>query len=205
MDCKTAQSLVIPYINDQLSDEELENFLDHLKHCKECYEELEIYFTIHYALQKLDEDGKVSFNIQYMLRENLKTARKRVLRRKFLHWCSICIMAAAEILLVLALFTKVELLPDKGIQESSIYQFLWGAEPETEVETETETESETGTETGLPEGESEKQSEDGNTTESASEERRPSSENRNKKDRTASENAQQSAEKTKQTTEVTHE
>ena len=36
MDCKTAQSLVIPYINDQLSDEETEDFLEHIENCKEC-------------------------------------------------------------------------------------------------------------------------------------------------------------------------
>ena len=34
MDCKTAQSLVIPYINDQLSDEETEDFLEHIENCK---------------------------------------------------------------------------------------------------------------------------------------------------------------------------
>ena len=60
--CKTAQSLVIPYINDQLSDEETEDFLEHIENCKECYEELEIHFTVHYALQKLDEDDKIAFN-----------------------------------------------------------------------------------------------------------------------------------------------
>ena len=76
MDCKTAQSLVIPYINGQLNDEETEEFLEHIENCKECYEELEIHFTVHYALQKLDEDDRVSFNIPKMLKENLKDARE---------------------------------------------------------------------------------------------------------------------------------
>lgn len=75
MDCKTAQSLVIPYINDQLSDEETEDFLEHIENCKECYEELEIHFAVHYALQKLDEDDKISFNIPKMLKENLRTPK----------------------------------------------------------------------------------------------------------------------------------
>ena len=75
MDCKTAQSLVIPYINDQLSDEETEDFLEHIENCKECYEELEIHFTVHYALQKLDEDDKISFNIPKMLKENLRDTK----------------------------------------------------------------------------------------------------------------------------------
>ena len=33
--------------------------MEHIENCKECYEELEIHFTVHYALQKLDEDDKI--------------------------------------------------------------------------------------------------------------------------------------------------
>ena len=72
MDCKTAQMMVTPYINRELKDRELEEFIDHIRDCKECYEELEIYFTIHFALRKLDEDKDVSFNIQKMLQDDLR-------------------------------------------------------------------------------------------------------------------------------------
>ena len=146
MDCKMAQSLVIPYINDQLDDETLEGFLNHIKGCKECYEELEIYFTIQYALQKLDEDGKVSFNIQTMLNENLKASRKLVKRRKFMRTSARAVMVAAELVLVLLLFAQLDMLPDKGFQEAAIYKMLpWNEVPETETETETESETETET------------------------------------------------------------
>ena len=44
MTCKEAEQMVMPYINDELTDKELEAFLDHVYSCKACYEELEIYY-----------------------------------------------------------------------------------------------------------------------------------------------------------------
>ena len=124
MDCKTAQSLVIPYINDQLSDEETEDFLEHIENCKECYEELEIHFTVHYALQKLDEDDKISFNIPKMLKENLRDTKNRIHRRKIFHGVTACVVALAEILLLLTVMTQLEMFPEKSIGETGLYQFF---------------------------------------------------------------------------------
>ena len=45
MTCREAQQMVMPYINHQLSDEDLEAFLLHVKGCPDCREELEIYFN----------------------------------------------------------------------------------------------------------------------------------------------------------------
>ena len=147
MDCKTAQSLVIPYINGQLSDEETEDFLDHIENCKECYEELEIHFTIHYALQKLDEDDKVSFNIPKMLKENLRDTKNRIRRRKIFRGVTACVTAVAEFLLLLTVMTQLEMFPEKSIGETGLYQFF---HPGAGEETETETAAETGTEALVP-------------------------------------------------------
>ena len=147
MDCKTAQSLVIPYINDQLSDEKTEDFLEHIENCKECYEELEIHFTVHYALQKLDEDDKISFNIPKMLKENLRDTKNRIHRRKIFHGVTACVVALAEILLLLTVMTQLEMFPEKSIGETGLYQFFHpGAGEETETSVETETSAETETE-----------------------------------------------------------
>ncbi len=147
MDCKTAQSLVIPYVNHELEDEELEEFLDHIRECKECYEELEIHFTVYYALQKLEEDEQVSFNIQRMLKENLKIARKKVVKRRVLHYLGVGIVAAAELLLLLTLGLQAELLRDQEMEKTAIYQFLRYGGAETESLSETETEKHTEAET----------------------------------------------------------
>ncbi len=65
MDCREAQSLVTAYIKRQLDEKKTEEFIGHITHCEECYEELEIYFTIHFALKKLDEEQNVSYTMPY--------------------------------------------------------------------------------------------------------------------------------------------
>ena len=56
MDCKQVEKMIPQFLDDDLTTEELREFMEHIENCKECYEELEIHFTVHYALQKLDED-----------------------------------------------------------------------------------------------------------------------------------------------------
>ena len=72
MDCRTVQQKIMPYIERKLSDAELEAFLDHVQHCKSCSEELEVYFTIYYALQKLDSDDTESFDMQEILKKDME-------------------------------------------------------------------------------------------------------------------------------------
>ena len=46
MTCREAERLVMPYINGELTDAELAEFLKHIDTCEDCREELEIYFTV---------------------------------------------------------------------------------------------------------------------------------------------------------------
>lgn len=56
MDCQTAQSLIQKYISHNLTLDELEEFISHIKGCPGCYDELETYFTVSTAIQHLDGD-----------------------------------------------------------------------------------------------------------------------------------------------------
>ena len=67
MDCKETQSLVMDYLNRELGGEILDDFLHHIRGCRECYEELEIYYIIHFAMQRLDSEELVSYDIKGML------------------------------------------------------------------------------------------------------------------------------------------
>ena len=62
MTCREAERLVTPYIQDKLSGDELEAFLEHLEHCRNCQEELEIYFMVDVGLKQLDT-GSGTFDI----------------------------------------------------------------------------------------------------------------------------------------------
>lgn len=136
MDCKTAQRMVSSYIKRELKDRELEEFLDHIRDCKECHEELEIYFTIHFALRKLDEEKDVSFNIQQMLRDDLRLSERRVRRRKLARWISRTLMVLAEVVLALLLVTQYQINMEKDVQKTPLFQLFYGGEPQTDGEEE---------------------------------------------------------------------
>lgn len=149
MDCKTAQSMVTPYIRRELDDRELEEFLEHIGECRECHEELEIYFTIHFALQKLDEDKNISYNIQQMLKDDLEASSWRIRRRKLLRFWSYGIMLVAEVLLTVVLLTQIELWNRGAIEDTLVYQLMHGEE--TQEETSPQSPLTTESQTAAPE------------------------------------------------------
>lgn len=56
MNCREAQSLIVPFIEDKLDDEQLEAFLAHIESCSECYDELEVYFIVFSGTRQLDDN-----------------------------------------------------------------------------------------------------------------------------------------------------
>ena len=44
--CKEAEKMVMPYIDEELSEDKLDEFLEHIEGCRQCREELEIYYTV---------------------------------------------------------------------------------------------------------------------------------------------------------------
>lgn len=82
MTCMEAEKMVIPYINDQLTLPELEEFMEHIKTCENCREELEIYYTVDVGIKKLDEDSG-TYDIAGDLKRKLEES-KGVLRRLLL-------------------------------------------------------------------------------------------------------------------------
>jgi len=143
MDCKTAQKMIDLYIKKQLNNRELEAFLDHIKECEECKEELEIYFTVYMALQKLDEERDVSFNIQKMLHDNLAASTRRVNRFKIMRILNYALVLLAEIVLVMVILTQIQALSTGGYDDTYIYRIAYEREAETELKRESEESEET--------------------------------------------------------------
>lgn len=77
MTCKEAENMVMPYINYQLDETELEAFLNHIKGCDSCKEELEIYYTVAVGLKQLDS-GTGAYDITGALEESLESAWLKV-------------------------------------------------------------------------------------------------------------------------------
>lgn len=81
MKCEEALTKIEAYIDHTLSGRELEEFLEHIKSCRECYDELETYYIISVGMRYLEEENLESYNIPKMLQEDLHTRERQVRRR----------------------------------------------------------------------------------------------------------------------------
>ena len=70
--CKEAAKMVIPYIQEQLDDKSLKKFVNHIKECSECREELETYYIVYKGLMQLDEKEELPMNMIEALNEELE-------------------------------------------------------------------------------------------------------------------------------------
>lgn len=75
--CRQAEKMVLPYINYQLDEKKLEAFLNHVRVCSSCKEELEIYYTVYVGLRQLDS-GTGVYDIAGALEESLDMAWMKV-------------------------------------------------------------------------------------------------------------------------------
>ena len=125
MDCKETLSLVMDYLNRELGGEILDDFLHHIRGCRECYEELEIYYIIHFAMQRLDSEELVSYDIKGMLEEDLREAERTVRKWKLKRSWRYGFILIAELLLCFIIFTQIQNLKFGGIEETWLYDFLF--------------------------------------------------------------------------------
>lgn len=125
MDCKKAQSLVTSYITRKLNDKDLEEFLEHVNTCDECYEELEIYYTVHYTLERLDQDGAdQGYNVKKALQNRLEESRFYIWRTRVSRIYRIGIMLLAELLLVLILLAQADVWQSGTMENNPVSRFV---------------------------------------------------------------------------------
>lgn len=60
MDCIEAQGLINQFIDDKLYEKTLTEFLEHVKHCPSCYDDLEATYTVMAVIRLLDEEEETS-------------------------------------------------------------------------------------------------------------------------------------------------
>ncbi|MBE5963562.1 MAG: zf-HC2 domain-containing protein [Lachnospiraceae bacterium] len=77
MTCGKNEALIKRYINNQLAIEEVAALLKHFESCKDCREELEIYYILEYGLSDKSEESK-SYNFKQQIEDKLRASKKRV-------------------------------------------------------------------------------------------------------------------------------
>ncbi len=105
MICKDADKIIGLFLDDDLDNQQLADFLNHIDHCPECREELTIQFLVKVGMQRL-EDGN-TFNLKEELDAMLLEARRRLNARKTLVYVSnaleLVVVALAAITVILAI------------------------------------------------------------------------------------------------------
>lgn len=143
MRCIEAQQLVKPYIEGQLSDKQLEQFLEHVEQCPECYEELEIYFSIYETLESSGENSaEENYDFEGKLMQNMKNSRRYLHFRKAYRFFRFAVVLLAEFLLVCTIITGIELKGDAGSKGTTLYRVIYGKDGEIEIDYLSESEAE---------------------------------------------------------------
>ena len=107
MTCKDAEKLIPSFLDDDLDNQDLSDFLDHIDNCPECKEELTIQFLVRVGMQRL-EDGN-TFNLVKELERELADAKKKMHRRKTLVLISYILEIAVAAMFALCLLLAIAL------------------------------------------------------------------------------------------------
>lgn len=71
MKCSKFAQLIPNFIDDNLDTEYYDEFVTHAKECKDCREELEIYYMITVGFDRIEDDTAKSYDIQGELEQQL--------------------------------------------------------------------------------------------------------------------------------------
>ena len=82
MECSEFQKNIQPFIYGQLSMLKEEEMLEHLLTCKECNEELEIYYTIINCIKELDGKLETSDNYHGEYNDFIEKTRREIRKYK---------------------------------------------------------------------------------------------------------------------------
>ena len=140
MDCKTAQQKIMPYIEHKLSDRETEDFIEHIRGCEACSEELEVYFTIYYALEQLDYENHDTYNMKELLNRDLDRRERKVRSHGIVTFYRRLAMTVFGILIAIFIVTAVQTVLYGSIEKTTIYG-LFGNESEAPPQTQKETDA----------------------------------------------------------------
>lgn len=120
MTCNEARRLITAYVKRELPDRELEQFLYHVEHCSDCMDELDTYYTVYQALDLLDSGGCHDYDFRNMLKNEIRSTKKGILRRKIAAILLGVLVVTAELLLGVSVYTGYEI--DRGVQQSTLIE-----------------------------------------------------------------------------------
>lgn len=107
MTCLEAQSKIMAFIEGKLPDDELREFIKHVKTCENCSEELEIYYTLIVGTRQLDENKNLSVNFKKELNDKMDDELTRMTAVKRIATSTIVLVLAAIVIGLIWVYSGV--------------------------------------------------------------------------------------------------
>lgn len=85
MNCIDAQRQIMPFINNKLEFDQLEEFINHVNICPNCMDELEVYYVLLASMKQLDEDKELSNDFHQDLMNLITQSEERIFHKKLVH------------------------------------------------------------------------------------------------------------------------
>ncbi|MGN0152390.1 MAG: anti-sigma factor family protein [Wujia sp.] len=82
MTCLEAQSNIMAFIDKKLPDDKAVDFVRHMRYCPNCFEELEIYYTLTVGIRQVDNNEELSQNFKEDLENELNRLEHKVKKAK---------------------------------------------------------------------------------------------------------------------------
>lgn len=99
MECKEAEKLIRKFNDDELEYKESVQFMEHIRECENCKEELAIQFLVAEGMANLEEG--VAFDLQGELERRIEKEEKRMVRHENLRYLSYVIEFFAIVLIII--------------------------------------------------------------------------------------------------------
>lgn len=102
-DCRQTVAMIPAFLSDTLNERDLQHFLQHVRTCRHCYEELETNFMVDRTLLYLDKDmpADTSFDLTPLLENELQERTKRLRRDGDIRTLRFLILLSTIVLIVL--------------------------------------------------------------------------------------------------------
>lgn len=102
MNCKDFEQMIPLYFQNELREEELKAFIEHMNSCDICKEELTIQYLLTEGMHRL-EDGN-TLDVEKELTEKLKQSMHRLEIKKRLHIACTALVIAGALGVLLLIF-----------------------------------------------------------------------------------------------------
>lgn len=82
MNCQEAQSNIMNYINHNLNNEQTREFIEHIRSCPDCQDELEINYIVMVGLQQLDDGEILSVDFRKKLKDEIDMRYEQAMKEE---------------------------------------------------------------------------------------------------------------------------